>query len=292
MRKFTKEITALIASVAVCSVAGVGAFSASSEEIVTTAGVDMIPDETICTTELPPTAGDPLPPDAFIEPTTEEDIPPLVGDPLPPDEWIEPTTEEEFPTTAGVTLPPDESTEPITEEIPPLLGDIAPADGDVNSDGSFNVADVVLFKKWLLNIPDVKLDNWMAADFCQDGKLDVFDLCLMKKALIEQPSKSFIIPDGYIATFHGNLDDMSKETYIYKIDNGAANYGFKYINVVRSSFNIYHTEQVTLTGQGEVMWTDDVFIIAEKNNAYDYVTIPNDDKIYTIEEFMDRFLMN
>lgn len=173
MRKFTKEIAALITSVAIGTVAGVGAFSASSEEIVQLAGKETLPDETIC--------------------TTEPELPPTAGEPLPPDEWIEPTTEEELPPLDGVDMP-----EPTTEEeIPPLMGDIAPpdADGDVNGDGSFNVADVVLFQKWLLNAPDVKLDNWWAADFCQDGKLDVFDLCLMKKALIEKMNDTPVIDE-------------------------------------------------------------------------------------------------
>lgn len=40
------------------------------------------------------------------------------------------------------------------------------------------------------------------------------------------------------------------------------------------------------------MWTDDVFTVAEKNNAYSYVTLPNDKKTYTIEEFQSMFLMN
>lgn len=56
--------------------------------------------------------------------------------------------------------------------------------GDVNNDGTFNVADVVLLQKWLLAVPDVKLANWKAADLCEDGKLDVFDLCLMKRLLL------------------------------------------------------------------------------------------------------------
>ena len=58
--------------------------------------------------------------------------------------------------------------------------------GDVNDDGSFNVSDVVLLQKWLLAVPDTHLANWKAADFCEDNKLDVFDWCLMKRALIEQ----------------------------------------------------------------------------------------------------------
>ncbi|MDE5771384.1 MAG: dockerin type I repeat-containing protein [Ruminococcus sp.] len=401
MRKFTKEITALIASVAIGTVAGIGAISASSEEIVQTAGEAMIPDETIS--------------------TTEPEIPPVDGGLLPTDEWIEPTTEEEFPPTAGVDMP-----EPTTEEeLPPLMGDIAPADGDVNGDGSFNVADVVLFQKWLLNVPDVNLYNWMAADLYMDGKLDVFDLCLMKKALIEKrhevasdfyismtgysegllklaysdnpdtvitstselldyieqiypedkeqrlnsmkskynedffennvlllkaiylpstgynysidnisynknkliidytckldeegcdvvnglhgvviiPKKNYhadsvewrlttIDPYGiksrYIAVFNGEDGNTIHQTYVYKINNDAANYGFAYINADCNIKNWF----TKVTGEGSVMWTDGVFPVAEANKAYDYVTIPGDETKYTIDEFMARFLMD
>lgn len=56
--------------------------------------------------------------------------------------------------------------------------------GDINSDGELNVADVALLQKWLLAVPDTHLENWKAADFCVDDKLDVFDLCLMKRKLI------------------------------------------------------------------------------------------------------------
>ena len=58
--------------------------------------------------------------------------------------------------------------------------------GDVNADGAFNVADVVLLQKWLIAVPNVVLIDWKAGDLCEDDRLNVFDLCLMKSALIEQ----------------------------------------------------------------------------------------------------------
>lgn len=58
--------------------------------------------------------------------------------------------------------------------------------GDVNKDGEFSVADVVLLQKWLLAAPDAKLADWKAADLCEDERLDVFDLCLMKQMLIQK----------------------------------------------------------------------------------------------------------
>lgn len=56
--------------------------------------------------------------------------------------------------------------------------------GDVNGDGKFNVADLVLFNKWLLGVPDTELPNGKAANLCDDDRLDVFDLTLMRKLLI------------------------------------------------------------------------------------------------------------
>lgn len=56
--------------------------------------------------------------------------------------------------------------------------------GDCNEDGIFSVADVILLQKWLLAVPETELADWEIIDFCGDGRLDVFDLCLMKKALL------------------------------------------------------------------------------------------------------------
>ncbi|MDE6035843.1 MAG: dockerin type I repeat-containing protein [Ruminococcus sp.] len=58
--------------------------------------------------------------------------------------------------------------------------------GDLNGDGVFNVSDVVLFQNWLISGTDTDIINLKTADFCQDGKFDVFDLCLMKKELSAQ----------------------------------------------------------------------------------------------------------
>ncbi|MBO5461195.1 MAG: PD40 domain-containing protein [Ruminococcus sp.] len=56
--------------------------------------------------------------------------------------------------------------------------------GDVNCDGEFTIADVVLLQKWLLAVPNIELKNWKAADFCNNDRLDAFDLCLMKKEIL------------------------------------------------------------------------------------------------------------
>lgn len=58
--------------------------------------------------------------------------------------------------------------------------------GDVNADGTFSVADVVLLQKWILAVPDTALDDWKAADLYEDDKLNVLDLCMMKRLLLDQ----------------------------------------------------------------------------------------------------------
>ena len=57
-------------------------------------------------------------------------------------------------------------------------------EGDCNGDGQFDIADAVLLQKWLLAVPDTHFANWKAADMCEDNRLDVFDLCIMKRKLI------------------------------------------------------------------------------------------------------------
>ena len=56
--------------------------------------------------------------------------------------------------------------------------------GDVNSDGEFTIADVVAVQKWLLADPSAELKCWENANLCEDDRLDLFDLCMMKKTLL------------------------------------------------------------------------------------------------------------
>ncbi len=55
--------------------------------------------------------------------------------------------------------------------------------GDINNDGEFNIADVVLLQKWLINSADDP-QNWMAGNLCNDDILDSIDLSLMKNLLL------------------------------------------------------------------------------------------------------------
>ena len=56
--------------------------------------------------------------------------------------------------------------------------------GDVNADDAFTLMDVVMLQKWLLCTPDAALTNWRAGDLREDGRMDAFDLCIMKRELL------------------------------------------------------------------------------------------------------------
>ncbi len=58
------------------------------------------------------------------------------------------------------------------------------ATGDVNADGAFDVADVILLQKWLLAVPDVTLPDSHAADLYADDQVDVIDLGLAEYIII------------------------------------------------------------------------------------------------------------
>lgn len=55
--------------------------------------------------------------------------------------------------------------------------------GDCNNDGYVNIADAVMLQKYLLG--SGTLTNWKNADLCKDDCIDVFDMVLMRKLLIE-----------------------------------------------------------------------------------------------------------
>ncbi|MBO5164670.1 MAG: RICIN domain-containing protein [Ruminococcus sp.] len=52
--------------------------------------------------------------------------------------------------------------------------------GDVNADGKFSVADLVMAEKFLLGSSS-ELTDWEAGDLCKDGVFDTFDLIAMRK---------------------------------------------------------------------------------------------------------------
>ena len=240
MKKFTKDITALLATVTLsASLGATGSAYAAADEPVRTAGEAINPAvtttgpaQTTCMvgTEMPTTTTTTSTTTTTIgtettrlsSPTTTTTttttttvgtettrietttMPPLQGTYVT-------TTTTELTATIGTettrfettTMPPLIGTEVITTttstetiELPPLMGDIMPADGDANGDGSFNAADIVAVSNFLTNVPDkpetdgseggnrFKLENWHASDLNHDGRINALDLTLMLRRLL------------------------------------------------------------------------------------------------------------
>ena len=57
--------------------------------------------------------------------------------------------------------------------------------GDVNNDGSVSIADTVSLQNFLLGRTKT-LNNWKNADLCEDNRLDVFDMIVMRRLLIDK----------------------------------------------------------------------------------------------------------
>ena len=87
--------------------------------------------------------------------------------------------------------------------------------GDINGDDTFSVADVVTLQKWLLGAADIEIWNGADADYYLDGKLDVFDLCLMKKEYVKH-IQSHGVPYAVSVTQTGGYMGDINELMIYR----------------------------------------------------------------------------
>lgn len=209
MRKFTKEITTLLAAAAMGTTMGAAPAEVNN---VRTAGTAMNPDcaEEPVTTEnvaaqigtyvttVPLTttvttttmfAGTTMTEPSYIDTytTTEAYFAGGIMDIFPLYEDTTTTTAMTVtePSFIGTTVMTEETTTaPPVTTMPPFMGDVGPMDGDVNMDGVFSLSDVVTFQRYLLNVPDIELSYWQGADRNHDGTLDVFDLIVLKRELI------------------------------------------------------------------------------------------------------------
>lgn len=92
------------------------------------------------------------------------------------------------------------------------------------------------------------------------------------------------LSEDAVAIFHDSND--INRTYIYKEDNGQANMGFRYINAIG------HGKSYKIFSTGVFDFTDGAFEIAKEHGAYNYVTVPGNERKYSIEEFQSMFIMN
>jgi len=110
-------------------------------------------------------------------------------------------------------------------------------------------------------------------------------LCVMTTAIIYYYNYQKI-PKDYIAIFHGGSGEVTYSTYVYHKDNLSK---YKYINTTNSTDSWGSTERkIKVTKRGKVTFANELFKVAEENGAYRYVKFPNDNKIYPVEEFIQR----
>lgn len=55
--------------------------------------------------------------------------------------------------------------------------------GDVNADGSFNIADLVMLRNYIVNSGE--LNDWRAGDILADNVIDAFDMLVMRRELVK-----------------------------------------------------------------------------------------------------------
>lgn len=100
--------------------------------------------------------------------------------------------------------------------------------GDVNADGKFDIADVVVLQEWLLGVSDTKLTDWKVADIYKDGNLNIFDLCLMKQKLLSNKVHVTNTEELKVALENAKAGDeilLAEGEYIY---NGATPKGYMF----------------------------------------------------------------
>lgn len=120
------------------------------------------------------------------------------------------TTTIETSSTTQTTTTTEETTSTTETTEPNFLL------GDCNGDGNFGVSDVVLLQKWLLAVPDTHLADWKAGNFLEDDRLDVFDLCLMKRELIYgSPKKEYPVKNPEVIDEYTPYDVNSGEVIPY-----------------------------------------------------------------------------
>ena len=156
--------------------------------------------------------------------------------------------------------------------------------GDCNLDGNFSVADVVMLQKWLLGAGD--LTCWQNADFCADNKIDVFDLCVMKRKLLEESTIGTLDNMPIVMDYYNDVTDDEKNTlwnmlayeypdmdfsdftFVYDPDHPLSSY------YNGKLFSVYYKDTL-LHGYGNINCDSNVFAVVGNTNAVNFMVAPS-----------------
>ena len=85
------------------------------------------------------------------------------------------------------------------------------ANGDADGNGELNTVDAVLLQRWLHADPDAALSDWTAMDLYRDGRIDVLDLCMLKRLLLQQA----VIPPDIFSGYGGLMTVTADSLFLY-----------------------------------------------------------------------------
>ena len=146
--------------------------------------------------------------------------------------------------------------------------------GNINGDNKFNIADIVTLQRWLLNAQDIELSNWAEADFDLDSKLTIFDLVLMRKALLSCLSQPVEV------SVKEEAGGVTGAIYLYKVYSTDNTYWFSYQNQTTDPYAEPFTCELTESEYREIMSQDYDSMIQNMNGLADSAT---DACAYTLE---------
>ena len=140
-----------------------------------------------------------------------------------------------------------------------LFKTASPPLGDLNGDWILSISDLVMLQRWLLGATDAEFVDWVLADFNKDNKVDIFDICLMRKSII----KSVNIPVVLSITETGGYAGVHRVWKVYQENDRF----FAYYNDEKSGTEPL-TVEITEREYRGIMSQDYDGIIAKYNNSY------------------------
>lgn len=98
--------------------------------------------------------------------------------------------------------------------------------GDTNADGLVDLTDVSALQRFLLGDPAKGWLSWKNADLCEDGRLDAYDMCMLRKLMASGKSSEAKIYVNYNAEDTGKwrfTDGLGGRTLYVRLKAGPEN---------------------------------------------------------------------
>lgn len=88
-----------------------------------------------------------------------------------------------------------------------------PVQNDITGDGISDILDLITLQKWLLG--EATLINWRNADLNTDGVVNIYDFCLLKKALLESGKNVAysVLEQNWTHNLSSRIQDMEEQVH-------------------------------------------------------------------------------